>query len=139
MSELADLARPFNQRLIHEKSTGKFSASYVKHSAVTEKLLAVIGPFSYELVEIIRDADSGQVCGVFMRLTATIDGRQVTVEEVGDVENPSNWNNDGARLKDASSDALKRASMRIGVGLHLWSGDDFFLHRVLSKDEADET
>ena len=52
-------------------------------------------------------------------MTVEIDGQLVTVEEAGDVEQPFNWHTDGARLKDAISDAVKRCAMAFGVGLHL--------------------
>jgi hypothetical protein len=60
-----------------------------------------------------------------------VDGDFVTVTEVGDVEHPSG--NNGSNLKNASSDALKRCAMRLGCGLHLWSGENFYLDRALEK------
>lgn len=39
--------------------------------------------------------------------------------------------NDGGRPKIAVSDATKRAAARIGVGLHLWSRESWFLPRML--------
>ena len=33
----------------------------------------------------------------------------------------------GARLKNAVSDAHKRCAMRVGLGLHLYAQDDYFL------------
>ena len=38
--------------------------------------------------------------------------------------------NDGTNLKDAESDAFKRACMRFGLGVELWSGS------VQSEEEA---
>ena len=32
------------------------------------------------------------------------------------------------------SDALKRAAARLGVGLHLWAQDQYFLDIQLAKD-----
>ena len=70
-------------------------------------------------------------------MTVEIDGELVTVEEVGDVEQPFNWKSDGARLKDAVSDAVKRCAMAFGVGLHLWSQyegqSEYFLDKQLEK------
>ena len=52
-------------------------------------------------------------------------------------QNPTNWRTDGARLKDAVSDAIKRCAMAIGVGLHLWSQfegkSEYFLDKQLEK------
>jgi len=156
-SQLERLARPFPARLIHSNPSG--GGSYVKHSVVTEKLLAVVGPFDFELVEVIRGdvegtpANStgtsarakrgtpalvGCVVGAVCRLSVDVDGRRTRVEEVGDCESPHNWPHDGARLKDAMSDALKRCAMRLGVTLHLWSGDEFTLYKQLGEQKADQ-
>ena len=37
--------------------------------------------------------------------------------------------------KNATSDAFKRCWMRLGLGLHLWSGSSYFLDRQLAKSE----
>lgn len=128
-TDLAKLAKPFPQRLIKAPPKGKYG-SYVEHNTVNEKLLATVGPFDFEVREIVRGAED-KVEAVIGRLTCTIDGKRVSVDEVGDCENPSNWKTEGGRLKDAISDCLKRCAMRIGCGLHLWSGEDFQLYDVL--------
>lgn len=131
-TQLEALAKPFPASLIQNNPTG--FGSYVKHSVVVEKLLATVGPFDFRIVREIRDADTGHICGVIAELSAEVDGRTVTVQEAGDCERPENWPHDGARLKDACSDALKRCAMRgLGVGLHLWSGDQYRLNRALSS------
>lgn len=156
-TQLERLAKPFPKRLIHENPSG--GGSYVKHSVVTEKLLAVLGPFSFELVQIVRGhvaavepnpqgksarAKAGSpalddcIVGAVCRLRVVVDSVPVSVEEVGDCESPNNWPHDGARLKDAMSDALKRAAMRLGVTLHLWSGAEFSLYEQLRTDENAE-
>ncbi|MCP5157735.1 MAG: hypothetical protein H6983_26420 [Ectothiorhodospiraceae bacterium] len=77
------------------------------------------------------------VVGVVLRMAATVDGRLVTVEEAGDCEQPHNWPHDGARMKDAMSDAHKLVrAMRLGVGLHLWSQDDFYIAEKLARQGA---
>jgi hypothetical protein len=155
MSDLENLARPFVKRLIHSNPSG--GGTYVSHDVVTQKLLAVIGPFSWERVELIRGNVAGippnpsgksqqakdgmpalvdVVVGGVWRLTATIDGRQVSVESVGDCEQPHNWRHDGARGKDVESDCLKRCAMRFGVGLHLWSQEEYFLYDYLTEQNA---
>ena len=58
------------------------------------------------------------------------------VTEVGDVEHPGG--NNGSNLKNAASDALKRCAMRLGVGLHLWSQDNYYLDRALEKRSRDD-
>ena len=69
--------------------------------------------------------------------------KEISVVEAGDVENPSNWKTNGARMKDAMSDAIKRCAMALGVGLHLWSQidgeDEYFLDKQLEKELNAET
>lgn len=141
MSDLERLAKPFLSKFISEKPGG-FGAKYVSHDVVTQYLLRIVGPFGWEMVEILR-SDHGPltnvVCGAVWRLTVTIDGVKYVIEEVGDCENPSNWKTDGARLKDTASDALKRCSMRVGLGLHLWSKTDYILHDALQSDAKERT
>jgi hypothetical protein len=151
-SDLAKLAQPFPRQLVERDPQGN---SYVSHSTVTEFLLGITGPFSWELVQVIRGdvaevppnpqgsskrAKAGTpaldavIVGAVYRLTVQIDGRTVRVEEAGDVEDPANWRHDGARLKQAASDAIKRAAMRVGLGLSLWSGDAYTLGERLAKN-----
>ena len=151
MTQLHELSRPFPDNLVKQAPSGKYG-SYVAHSTVTERLLSIVGPFDYEVVEVIRGpapavigkdhtkdkpkypARSDAIVGCLARLTVMIDGGRVSVTEVGDVEEPA-MNNDGRNLKDASSDAIKRCAMRVGLGLHLWSQKDYFLDIQLDKDE----
>lgn len=149
--QLLQLAKPFPDTLIEHKDGN----DYVAHHAVTQRLLCVVGPFDFELVEILRGdiparapnergksdrARAGTpalhnvVVGGVWRLSCQVDGRRVSVEEIGDVGDVHNWPHDGARLKDAASDALKRCAMRLGLGLHLWSGDQYFLEIQLRRD-----
>ena len=133
MTQLQQLSEPFPSHLVKAPPKGKFG-SYVPHSAVTERLLAVVGPFSTEIVKVIYGADN-DVVGCVLSLTANIDGETVTVQEAGDAENPGGRKNNGALLKDAASDAIKRCAMRLGLGLHLWSQGDYFLHDYLGADD----
>jgi hypothetical protein len=155
VSDLAKLAQPFPSRMVERDPGGH---PYVAHENVTQWLLGIVGPFSFELVQVIRGdvaevppdpkgrsdrAKEGSpalhqvIVGAVYRLTVEVDGRTVRVEEVGDVEDPVNWKTDGARLKQAASDAIKRASMRVGLGLHLWSGERYVLHERLASNGAE--
>jgi len=148
--QLTELSTPFPKELIKQPAPGKHG-TYVKHSTVNERLLSAIGPFDFEVIEVIRGraeevvgknqtwaAREGAVVGCLARMTVNIDGRPTTVTEVGDVEEPA-MNNDGRNAKDASSDAFKRCAMRLGLGLHLWSQEKYFLHSQLVKDYGDES
>lgn len=157
MSDLRSLATPFPARMIHGNPSG--GGTYVKHHAYTQRLLLYTGGYSFQLVEVIRGDVPGKpgnpdgksararvgtpdlsnvVVGAVMRLTALVDGRELVVEDVGDCEEPHNWPHDGARLKDATSDALKRCSRHLGLGLHLYAGDEFVLADALKVKEEGE-
>ena len=134
MTQLSDLAKPFTSLVKSGSDAGKFG-DYVEHSAVNQRLLAHLVPFDQSIVEIVYDVhpDLGQVCtGVILELTLYIDGEQIKVQEVGDVEHPfRKGRTNGDRLKMAVSDALKRCAMRVGLGLHLYAQDDYFLDKLL--------
>jgi hypothetical protein len=144
--DLVELARRFPDGFVERKDGN----DYVAHHVVNQRLLSIVGPFDFELVEVVRGdvaavppdpkgrsrrAKAGTpalhdvVVGCVWRLTCSIDGRRVRIEEVGDVGDVHNWPHDGARLKDAVSDALKRCAMRLGLGLHLWAQEHYFLDR----------
>jgi hypothetical protein len=155
---LVELARRFPDGFVERKDGN----DYVAHHVVNQRLLSIVGPFDFELVEVVRGdvaavapdpqgrsrrAKAGTpalhnvVVGGVWRLTCTVDGRRVRVEEVGDVGDVHNWSHDGARLKDAASDALKRCAMRLGLGLHLWAQEHYFLDRqiraILGQEQPD--
>ena len=135
MSDLLKLSKPFPEALVKPAPKGKFG-SYVAHSAITERLLSIVGPFDMRICETFYGGD-GKVEGIVLEMTFMIDGQRVTVQEIGDCEQPSNWKTQGARLKDAVSDGVKRCAMRIGLGLHLWSQGDYYLETQLTKDGED--
>lgn len=132
MSQLSELARKFPESLIKTKP-GKFAASYVEHGVIVQRLLEVVGPFTFTVDKPVTNAD-GVVVGCIGTLTIEVDGRTVSITEVGDVEHPSP--NNASNLKSASSDLIKRCAMRVGLGLHLWTGDAYYLDRSLAKEDA---
>jgi hypothetical protein len=146
--DLVELARRFPDGFVERKEGN----DYVAHHVVNQRLLSIVGPFDFELVEVVRGdvaavppdpsgrsrrAKAGTpalhnvVVGGVWRLTCWVDGHRVRIEEVGDVGDVHNWPHDGARLKDAVSDALKRCAMRLGLGLHLWAQEHYFLDHQL--------
>lgn len=126
MTQLEDLAKPFPANYVKQKP-GRGSADYVEHAVITQRLLEVLGPFSFSIDRVIAD-DPVTVLG---RLTVEVDGKQVEVCEVGKSENQQDPH------KSAASDALKRCAMRLGCGLHLWAQDHYYLDRALEKRAAD--
>lgn len=125
MSQLEELATPFPSQFVKTRQApGGRSADYVDHSVVTQRLLYVLGPFSTRVDHVFRDNGQVEVVGT---LIVTIDGENVEVAEGGE----------GSDLKKAMSDFIKRAAMRIGCGLHLWSQDGYVLDSWLkSKAES---
>jgi hypothetical protein len=151
VTDLRSLAEPFPAKLVKAPPQGKYG-SYVSHSTVNERALSIVGPFSFEIIEVIRGhaheviIKKGKpdervfpareaIVGCLARLTVTIDGRETVITEAGDVEGAA-AQEDGANLKEASSDAFKRCWMRTGLGLHLWSQSDYFLAKQLDADAA---
>ena len=157
MGQLADLARPFPNHLIKDNPSG--GGSYVPHPAYTQRLLLVCGGYSFEVVQVIRGDVAGKapdpastskrarqgtpdltnvVVGVMMRLTLEVDGKRCVYENVGDCEQPHNWDTDGRRLKDAVSDAKKRCCADAGLGLHLYFKEqkDYVLRAQLKEVSA---
>ena len=153
--DLYQLSRPFPKELIERRE----NADYVAHHNVNQRLLSIVGPFDFEVVDVVRGdvparppdptaksrrgkegtpALQGIIVGVTVRLTCEIDGRRTGVTEVGDVGDVHNWPHDGARLKDAASDALKRCAMRLGLGLHLWAQEHYFLDQQLKAQHREE-
>lgn len=157
--QVVELAKPFPSDYVHTNPSG--GGSYVKHHVVNQRAIQIFGrPPSFERVEVVfgdvaaippnpngksqrakegRDALKNVIVGVIARMTVVVDGEKVVVEEAGDCEEPHNWSSDGQRLKDAMSDAYKRCAMRLGLGLHLWSQDEYFLYKALVRDSAGST
>lgn len=138
MKQLYELSRKFPDKFIHKKASG--FGDYIQHSVIRQRLLTVLGAYSTDIVETLYD--DGTITGVVLKLSCVIDGKEISVVEAGDVENPDNWKTNGARMKDAMSDAIKRCAMALGVGLHLWSTmklddgtiqDEYFLDKQLEK------
>ena len=131
---LAELAQPFPPHMVQEYEGRGYQASFVSHADVAQKLLAQHGPYSWEIIETIRESD-GTVSGVVGKLTLEVDGRPVVISEVGEFRAKTHAERSAAdRAKNASSDAFKRAAMRAGVGLHLWCDHTYALDRVLASE-----
>ena len=131
---LRDLVKRIPQAYVKTKPGG-FQADYVSHADIQQILLAKIGPCTQEVKELIYNAEH-QLQGCILRVTYEIDGETVVIEEAGDVERPGA--NNGSNAKNAVSDAVKRCAMRVGIGLHLWSQENFVLDKMAQDGEEDE-
>jgi hypothetical protein len=157
--QLAKLAQRIPGQYVEQVDVGRGrKEAYIPHEVVEQFLLYILGPFDFEVLELIRGdvaaippnpqgqsdrAKAGTppltnvVVGALCRLSAAVDGRHTTVVEAGDVEDPHNWNNDGKRAKAAASDALKRCAMRLGFGLELRAGEQYVLDKWLPVPPRD--
>lgn len=132
MNDLTRLSKPVAPQFVKQPAPGKYG-TYVDHEIINQILLLTVGPFSFEIQQVFYNPE-GLLDGCTASLTATVDGKEVTITEAGDCEHAANKKTQGERLKNAASDALKRCSMRLGLGLHLWAGEqDYFLYTTLSS------
>ena len=65
-------------------------------------------------------------------MTVVIDEKEVIITSIGDVEHDQG--SDGTNAKHAESDAFKRCAMKIGLGLHLWAGEEYYLDKKLEEN-----
>lgn len=145
MSQLAELAKPIPPKYVTKSDKGLDAAD---HTVITQLLHLRAPGWSFEIKEVLRSevpekigksstwAGGYFVTGCIGRLSCEIDGTAVVIEESGGVENAGMKDGDGERLKHAASDALKRCAMRIGLGLHIWAQQAYFLDRALEKTEG---
>lgn len=144
MSQLSELAKRIPPSYIGKSDKGMDAAD---HTVITQLLHLRVPGWSFEISEVLRSEvpeKKGQnntwpggffVTGCVGRLTCDIDGQHVVIEEAGGVELAGMKDGDGERLKHATSDALKRCAMRIGLGLHIWAQESYFLDRGLQRLE----
>ena len=90
MKQLHELSRPFPSEFVHKAPKGKFG-DYIQHSVIRQRLLSVVGPYSQEVKEVLREEVKDKdgniksiIVGVVLALTIEVDGQLVTVEEAGD-------------------------------------------------------
>ena len=117
-----ELLKPFPKELVRPAPAGKFG-DYVPHSHYVERLRDSGVQYSWHCEPVYGRVD-GTKRIVGAKGTITIEGMG-TYEGFGDVDTFKLNNdkfNDGTNLKDAESDAFKRACMRFGLGVELWSG-----------------
>ena len=123
MTNNVDLLSPFPKELVMKAPAGKFG-DYVPHAHYVERLRDSGVKYSWTVEAVYGDNGNGNKRIVGAIGTITIEGMG-SYMGVGDVDtfklnNPKF--NDGSNFKDAESDAFKRACMRFGLGVELWSG-----------------
>lgn len=114
------LLAPFPKEVVQDPPKGKFG-KFVNHAVYIERLRDCDVDYEWEFEPVIIN---DKVIGAKGRLT--VEGK--VYEGAGDVEGPALARATlGECLKLAESDAFKRACMRFGLGVELWSGtDDFY-------------
>ena len=148
---MKDLAEPFPARYVKRAPQGKHG-TYINHADITQRLLAVVGPYSFEVRDVIRghapeiktdrntfEAREDAVLGVLATLTIRDKwDREFSITEVGTEDNPA-MSHDAENLKSAASDAFKRCAMRLGLGLQLWAKEGYHLPVQLTQRDTGET
>jgi hypothetical protein len=107
---------------VRKAPAGKFG-DYVAHANYVERLRDSGISYSWHC-EPIYSTHNGENRIVGAKGSITIEGMG-TYQGFGDIDTFKLNNdkfNDGTNLKDAESDAFKRACMRFGLGVELWSG-----------------
>ena len=122
MTNNVDLLSPFPKELVKKAPAGKFG-DYVPHANYVERLRDSGVKYSWTC-EPVYCLHNGEKRIVGAKGTITIEDMG-SYDGFGDVDTfklSSAKFNDGSNLKDAESDAFKRACMRCGLGVELWTG-----------------
>ena len=127
-SQLYQLSRRFPEQYLGKK--GDRGDLYINHAIIKQRLIEVCGGYNFRVVREIYD-DGGTLTGCLGELSVVIDGEERVVQDYGDVEH--NQNNNGANAKHCASDAFKRCASHLGLGLHVWINNQYFLDGKLSK------
>lgn len=128
------LSKAWNKAVIKKLpvSYKKDGISYVDHTQVTQRLIALIpdvqfklGCHIYDKYEDLEGRQRKILTGVEYTIEGTIDGHFRSVTEIGMCDKPFEVEgrkpaNNGERAKECISDAVKRCGMRLGIGIELY-------------------
>ena len=128
VTSLLRLAKQFPPQLVSTLKKGNREEDYINHSVIAQRLLQVVGPYDWDFDVIYQGDNPIAVKGT---LTVDVDGKQVSIAGAGTPQN--NKEDIGEQIKKMESDAFKRAASKVGVALHLWSQENYFLDTALSK------
>jgi len=142
------LSKAWNKAVIKKLpvSYKKDGISYVDHTQVTQRLIALIPDVQFKLGCHIYDNyedDQGRtkkiLTGVEYTIQGTIDGKLRSVTEVGMCDKPFEVEgrkpaNNGERAKECISDAVKRCGMRLGIGIELYDSSAWLSGYLESPD-----
>ena len=141
------ISKPWNKTFVKSANKGFGNVDYVEHTQVTQKLIALIpdldittGDIIYDKIKDVNGVSRKFVTGLRVILTGTVDGNRIRREDYGMCdkpffhENPNKVHNNGQRIKECMSDGIKRAAMRMGVGIELYD-TEAWLSTYLEKTE----
>jgi len=133
-----DLLSPFPQELVRKAPAGKFG-DYVPHAHYVERLRDSGINYKWEC-EPVYSTHNGEKRIVGAKGIITLDnmGSYVGFGDVDTFKLNNEKFNDGSNLKDAESDAFKRACMRFGLGVELWSGSKQSEEEATSDTEPED-
>lgn len=125
------LREPFDKDKIKQKrGQGNRMMNYISHGLITERLNKADPGWSSEVLteHLYKDPNTGRLHCEGVTIALTVNG--VRRVEAGGPQRQDGFSNE---IKNAYSDALKRAAMRFGVALEMWES------LVDSEDDEDYT
>lgn len=127
--------------VISTRSQSGKSLSYLEAWYVIDRLNQVLGTenWSHEIVNIIPLQSEKPSYGFHVRLKAKINDMIVTKDGIGYGSDKGTFNAGEMALKEAESDALKRAAMKLGrsLGLALYDKSQEFVGEAVAAIKQD--
>lgn len=131
MKQKYALAKVFPKDFVKQIKKAHGEEDYLPFGTIAQRLLEVCGNYDWTIKEVIYEPN-GQVSGCIGELQVLIDNNIVAVQGSGSANTINTKDNNGDLLKKAESDAFKRCARNLGLGLHLWTGDNpYWLEKVL--------
>ena len=124
-SQADQLAEPFDDMLIYQRSVGGRQFDYVAVAEYVARLNKVLGPgnWSYEVLKCHVQPAYKEHEIAHVRVTAVIDGATAIKEQYGGAKikmmKTGGVMDLGNDFKTAASDAFKKACQGLGIALHL--------------------
>jgi len=124
-SQADQLAEPFDETLIYQRSVGGRQFDYVAVAEYVARLNKVLGSsnWSYEVLKCHVQPEYKEHVIAHVRVTATVDGTTAVKEQYGGAKikmmKTGGVMDLGNDFKTAVSDAFKKACQGLGIALHL--------------------
>jgi len=124
-SQADQLAEPFDDTLIYQRSVGGRQFDYVAVAEYVARLNKVLGPsnWNYEVLKCHVQPEYKEHIIAHVRVTANIDGSTCYKEQYGGAKikimKSGGVMDLGNDFKTAASDAFKKACQGLGIALHL--------------------